>query len=264
MDGRTPANEKDSITGPEMAPAPGSVPRSHPDKGVVKNMWMTRLKATMAVLVAAIALAGFVRSDDPATSPADALRGKLKKYESEVAKIRQAMLQECTAEEQRLEEAKKKAKEDMDRAKKGKDTDAFKKADAASKQATAEKTKVTAIRNDIEKRIQLDPNSPLGKPIEERVGFKVATLTPLVRVQLGLSANEGLAVDKVDPDTVAAKMGLKTYDVLVKVDDKPVMGNVPALRALLGTLKGEKGVDVVVMRRGKAETLKGLTVPPVE
>jgi hypothetical protein len=234
-------------------------------------MFMTRLKVTMVVLLTAIALAGGVRSDDPAKkdekggaagSSADALlRVRLKKYEDEVGKIRQAMLKECAEEEQRLEDARKKAKEDVDQAKKGKDKDALKKATAVLQQATADRTKLTQVRADIEKRIQVGPGSTAGKPIEERIGLKTSALTPLVREQFGLSKDEGLAVDKVTPDSPAAKVGLKANDILLKVDNQAVPGTLASFRTLLAALKSDKSAEVVVLRHAKQETLKGLTTP---
>jgi hypothetical protein len=235
-------------------------------------MFATRLKVTMAVLLTAMVLAGAVRSDDAAKkdekagaagSPADALRGRLQKYEDDIGKIRQAMLKECAEEEQRLEDARKKAKEDMDRAKKGKDKDAAAKASAALQQATADKTKVTQLRLDVEKRLAAGA-SGAGKPIEERIGLKTSTLTPLVREQLGIGKAEGLAVDKVTPGSLADRIGLKTNDVLVKIDDRPVPGSLAPFRTLLTALKADKSVEVVVVRHAKQETLKGLTAPAPE
>jgi hypothetical protein len=234
-------------------------------------MFMTRLKVAMALLLTAFLFAGGVRSDDPAKKedkgggngpPGETFKVRLKKYEGEIAKIRQAMLNECAEEEQRLEEARKKAKEDSDKAKKGKDQDTYKKALAVFQQATADKKKDSDLRADVEKRIQV--NTATGGPIEERVGLKTSALTPLVREQFGLSKDEGLAVDKVTPDLPAAKIGLKVNDILLKVDDKPVPATLAGFRTLLTALKSDKSAEVVVLRHAKQEILKGLTAPVPE
>jgi hypothetical protein len=239
----------------------------------VKIMFSTRRKVALAVLFTAVVLAGGVRGEDPPKKddkgsasgpPTDSLRARLRKFEEELGKIRQAMLKEVAAEEQRLEEARKKAKEDMDKAKKGKDKDAYKKAAVALHQAAADRARVTLLRADVEKRIRVGPAPAAGKPIDERLGLKTTALPPLVREQFGLSKDEGLAVEKVAPDSVAAKIGLKANDILLKIDGQQVPGGPAPFRTLLTGLKSGKSVEVVVLRRAKQETLKGMIVPPPE
>ena len=130
------------------------------------------------------------------------------------------------------------------------------------------------FRADVEKRIRVgaataggkakSASKAAGKPAEQRVGLKTSPLTPLVREQFGLSRDEGLAVDKVSPDSAAAKVGLKANDILLKIDGQQVPGGLPAFRTLLTGLKSDKSVEVVVLRHAKQETLKGVIVPAPE
>ena len=83
----------------------------------------------------------------------------------------------------------------------------------------------------------------------------------VVIAQLGLEKNQGLVIDSVKPDSAGAKLGFQPADIWVKVDGKPVTSSVSALRKMLNELKPDATVEVVVLRKGKPETVKGFAVP---
>jgi len=65
----------------------------------------------------------------------------------------------------------------------------------------------------------------------------------------------------VTPDSAAAKAGLKPHDILLELDGKPVPSSPDEFRKALDAIKADKPVDAVVMRKGKKETVKGLSLP---
>jgi hypothetical protein len=72
----------------------------------------------------------------------------------------------------------------------------------------------------------------------------------LLRRQLRLAAGRGFAVNKVLRDTAAARLGLKTHDIILSVGGKPVQRADRLLKAL-GKEETWKGLEMVVLRDGK-------------
>src|SRR5262249_39104768 len=64
-----------------------------------------------------------------------------------------------------------------------------------------------------------------------------------------------------EKDSAAAKAGVKPHDILLEFAGKPVPSDVDSFRKILDDVKAKTEVDVVVLRKGKRETLKGLTLP---
>jgi beta-lactamase regulating signal transducer with metallopeptidase domain len=96
---------------------------------------------------------------------------------------------------------------------------------------------------------------------EPRLGVMVDRVPPALASQLDLPRGQGVVISGVMRDQAADKAGLKAFDVIVEFNGKPVADN-PAefLRAIGGVKAGDK-VDVVVIRKGKKETIKGVEVP---
>ena len=81
--------------------------------------------------------------------------------------------------------------------------------------------------------------------------------------QLNLPAGKGMIVTSVDADSAAGKAGLKTHDLVIKVNDKSVAGDAKEMVKALGKNDPETPVDLVVVRKGKEQTLKGVKLPEV-
>ena len=79
--------------------------------------------------------------------------------------------------------------------------------------------------------------------------------------QLDLPKGQGLVLREVLPDSAAAKAGLKRHDVLLELNGKPVPDQLAGLVKMLGDIKADTKVDAVVVRKGKKETIKGLSLP---
>ena len=81
--------------------------------------------------------------------------------------------------------------------------------------------------------------------------------------QLGLEDKEGLVVTAVDPRSAADKAGLKVADVLVRINEKSVPNDLDGFTKLVKDQKVDQAADLVVVRRGKEETIKGVKMPAV-
>lgn len=101
-------------------------------------------------------------------------------------------------------------------------------------------------------------------PEKARLGVKVAKPTDAMAFQLDLPENQGLVIEEIQANSAAEKAGLKVHDVLLEIDGQPVDSNPRALADLLKKIESEKALNVVVLRKGKNETLKGLKLPKPE
>jgi len=74
-----------------------------------------------------------------------------------------------------------------------------------------------------------------------------------LRAQLHFPENQGIVVERVAPDSPAAKAGLAQYDVILKADDKK-LSDVPDLQQAVGAAK-EKEIKLEIIRDGQAKTI---------
>jgi beta-lactamase regulating signal transducer with metallopeptidase domain len=96
---------------------------------------------------------------------------------------------------------------------------------------------------------------------ESRLGVRVSIPTATLIEQLDLPKDEGLVIDHVQANSAAAKAGIKAHDILLELKGKAVSNNVQDLLKTLKEIKANTPVDVVVMRKGKRETIKGISLP---
>jgi serine protease Do len=90
---------------------------------------------------------------------------------------------------------------------------------------------------------------------EDRIGLNIQSLTPEMAKYLGLGRDiKGAVVTEVEPDSRAAKAGLRPEDVIVEIDHRPVPGADEAIEALRS---GGKAGHLFKIRRGG----KSLFVP---
>ncbi len=93
------------------------------------------------------------------------------------------------------------------------------------------------------------------------LGASVEKIGPALADQLDLKAGQGLLVCKVTEGTPAAKSGLRAHDVVLEVNGKDVPNDVGLFLKVLDDFKVDAPFDVLVLRKGKRETLKGMVVP---
>jgi beta-lactamase regulating signal transducer with metallopeptidase domain len=99
---------------------------------------------------------------------------------------------------------------------------------------------------------------------DTRLGVLVEKPGGALADQLDLPKDQGLIVEEVVADSAAAKAGMKAHDVLLELNGKPVPSDVEKFAKQLEDVKANTPVDAVVLRKGKKETLKGLSLPEVK
>jgi membrane-associated protease RseP (regulator of RpoE activity) len=97
-------------------------------------------------------------------------------------------------------------------------------------------------------------------PNEGRLGVRIEPPSSILVDQLDLPKGAGQVVVQVLPNSAAAKAGLKKHDILLEVDGKAVPTDYFQFRRQLDAIK-VKPVDIVLVRKGKKETIKGVTLP---
>jgi beta-lactamase regulating signal transducer with metallopeptidase domain len=107
------------------------------------------------------------------------------------------------------------------------------------------------------------PDELFGEHVsrEGRLGVMVDKPSSTLAEQLDLPKGQGLVVTQVNADSAAAKAGIKSHDILLELNGKSVPNETHELMKILADIKPDKPVDAVVLRKGKKETIKGLTLP---
>jgi hypothetical protein len=100
-----------------------------------------------------------------------------------------------------------------------------------------------------------------ARRLEPRLGVSASKPGATLAEQLDLPEGQGLALDDVRPDSAAAKAGMKTHDILLELDGKPVSSNLNEFTKGLAAIPANKAIEAVILRRGRRETLKGLKLP---
>ena len=107
-------------------------------------------------------------------------------------------------------------------------------------------------------------NPMFGFGHQGRLGVRVAAPNATLTDQLDLPKGQGIVIEDVQAESAAAKAGFKTNDILLELNGKNVPANPREFTTMIGELKAGKAVDAVVLRKGKRETIKGLTLPEVK
>jgi hypothetical protein len=94
-----------------------------------------------------------------------------------------------------------------------------------------------------------------------RLGARVESVSAALAEQLDLPKGQGLVVREVLPDTAASKAGVKLHDVLLEFNGKAVPNRVEDFTRMLADVKPDAAVELVVVRKGKKETIKDVKLP---
>ncbi len=92
-----------------------------------------------------------------------------------------------------------------------------------------------------------------------RLGVTIEPVPAVLVEQLDLPKGQGVIIAQVLEGTPAAKAGLKTNDIVIEVAGKSV--TVEELPKVVAGLKNDQSFDVIVIRKGKKEAVKGVTIP---
>jgi membrane-associated protease RseP (regulator of RpoE activity) len=101
----------------------------------------------------------------------------------------------------------------------------------------------------------------MRQQVEGRLGVQAVKPSDALADQLDLPKDQGLVIEEVVKDSAAAKAGLKAHDILLEVDGKPVANDPREFKKSLDNVKADAVVDMVVLRKGKKETIKGVKLP---
>ncbi len=103
--------------------------------------------------------------------------------------------------------------------------------------------------------------SPAPSPQEARLGAQLSPPGATLADQLDLPHEQGMVLEEVGPNSPAAKAGLKPHDILLELAGKAVPSKREDFDRLLATIEPNRKVEAVVMRKGKKETFKDLSLP---
>lgn len=96
---------------------------------------------------------------------------------------------------------------------------------------------------------------------EGRLGVIVEQPSDVLADQLDLPQGQGLVVKAVRPDSAAAKAGIKPNDILLELNGKAIKNDAAALVKMLSDIKPKTPFELLVLRKGKKETLRGELLP---
>ncbi len=96
---------------------------------------------------------------------------------------------------------------------------------------------------------------------EGRLGAMIDVPSATLVDQLDLPKEQGVVVNDVVPDSAAAKAGMKAHDILLEMDGQPVPSKIDEFVKQMDAIKANTPVDAVVLRKGRKETLKGISLP---
>ncbi|HEV3116905.1 MAG TPA: M56 family metallopeptidase [Gemmataceae bacterium] len=94
-----------------------------------------------------------------------------------------------------------------------------------------------------------------------RLGVIVQTPDETLVEQLELPKDKGLVVVRVQPESAAAKAGIKAHDIVLEFNGKNVDNQPAKFSSMIHELKAGTAMDAIVLRKGKKETIKGITLP---
>jgi serine protease Do len=97
-----------------------------------------------------------------------------------------------------------------------------------------------------------------GKVIRSYVGVGIQTITPQLQESFNLKSRDGALVTEVQPDSPAAKAGLKNGDVITSVNGQPVKDPSALTFAITALTPGSK-VNLDVIREGTSKQFTATT-----
>ncbi len=100
-----------------------------------------------------------------------------------------------------------------------------------------------------------------GSYPDARLGARLEAPSATLTEQLDLPKDQGLVVREVRSESAAEKAGIKPNDILLEVNGKSVSNRPAAFRRLLSDIKPDASVEIVVLRKGKKETIKDVKLP---
>ncbi len=89
------------------------------------------------------------------------------------------------------------------------------------------------------------------------LGVSIQNLSPDLAQSFGVEENRGVLVGDVQPDSPAAKAGLKRGDIIIEYEGFPVQ-EIGSFRSRVATTSPGKRVSMVILRDGKRQTINAV------
>jgi serine protease Do len=99
-----------------------------------------------------------------------------------------------------------------------------------------------------------------GKVVRGFLGVTVQNMTPALASTFNLESSEGALVSEVTPKSPADQAGLRSGDIITRIDGRPVNDSARLSLAIGQTAPGQK-VELEVLRDGKTRTLTAQVEP---
>jgi hypothetical protein len=103
-----------------------------------------------------------------------------------------------------------------------------------------------------------------NRPPTGRFGIMIEPVPDLLREQVEIPANAGQVVKEVVPGSVAEKVGMKVNDIVIEFNGKSVPVDSREFVQMVLDHKANVETTIVVIRKGKKETIKGVKLPEVK
>lgn len=94
-----------------------------------------------------------------------------------------------------------------------------------------------------------------GRVVRPFLGVGPVTLTPAIRSQLGVNADKGVVLASVDPNSPAARAGLREGDVIIVVDGKPIVSESELRQAIQAHRVGDT-MEITAVRGNRQFTAR--------
>jgi membrane-associated protease RseP (regulator of RpoE activity) len=126
--------------------------------------------------------------------------------------------------------------------------------------------KLVDLHKQLGKRVIVDLKNQLGAHTwmigsrGVRLGVNADRPNGALADQLDLPKGHGLVIEQVIPGTPAAKAGLRAHDILLELNGKAIASNHASLARALDSVKSGTAFDVVILRKGRKHTVRGLTL----
>ena len=102
---------------------------------------------------------------------------------------------------------------------------------------------------------QVQPTQPAQPSQQGYLGVGVATVTPQVQQQFGLSRSNGVLITSVDGSGPASKVGIQQGDIVVSINGTTVAQAEEVVR-LIGSMKTGDTVSIAIDRQGQSLTVQ--------
>ena len=93
-----------------------------------------------------------------------------------------------------------------------------------------------------------------GKVVRGWLGVIIQEITPELAEGIGLDSTDGALIAEVSPDSPADKAGLKSGDVVIKFNNKPIE-EFADLTRFVGETKPDSDVKLTIIRNGKEKVI---------